>query len=142
MSATNKPARRGFLALLSGAVAVPAVAVAPTAVAAAASPPVPAEAPELLAIGEKLAPVFRGLRPAVEALKEARKLYRATKPVPPDELVPQLDPARAYVNLAEREYDHAGESIQVHKPWDLCVVASRKVRAHMIMQEISGRTSE
>ena len=42
MSATNKPARRGFLALLSGTVALPAVTAAPFALAAVAPPAQPA----------------------------------------------------------------------------------------------------
>jgi hypothetical protein len=140
MNATSKPARRGFLALLSGAAAVPMAAALP-AVAATSAPAV-TEAPELLAIGDRLPDITARISAVRNRLDEAIAAYERLKPsVPPEIIAPEDE--RSSLTETERGLD--GEPVRHeergrHELWDL--YNSRKVKAHMILREMTGRTKE
>lgn len=76
------PARRGFLALLTGAVALPATVAA--AVPAATPLPI-VEVPELLAIGDQLPGLLDAFRSALERRAAAVALFESQcLPIPAD----------------------------------------------------------
>lgn len=127
----SAPARRRFLALLTGAAAAP-VAVALPAIAATTAPAI-TEAPELLAIGELIAGLADALLVAV-ARHDAEKLkLEQTKPaVLPDEL---WAPERHWRSSFTECRGGGDEPVR----W---IYISKKVRSEIILNDISRHTKE
>ncbi len=133
------PARRHFLALLSGGVAATATTALP-AIAATTAPAV-TEAPELLAIGARLPDLVTRLRAAKLGLDEAVAAYERLKPAIPPEIIAPRGESR---DLTEMERGHDGQPVRHLDSdrvfWNL--YSSRKVKAHIILNEIPARTKE
>jgi hypothetical protein len=125
---TTPPARRGFLALLTGssaALALPAVATtAPTPA------PAPQEAPELIALGERLDAAIGTFKAAVAARDDALAVFKRTRPAIPDEL--QAAPRDRH--LSDNLLGFGEDSPELYR--------SRLIRAHIAMYEVNGRTKE
>lgn len=138
---TSKPGRRGFVALLTGAVAAPAAIAVPAVAATVASPAI-AESPELLAIGERLPDIAARFQTAQARRDEAIAAYERLKPAVPPEIIA---PDHGCESLTTMECGLDGEPVW-HEDgdrrgfWDL--YSARKVKAHIILRDISARTKE
>ena len=139
-TATPKSRRRGFLSGLLAASAATAVTTVP-AVAATVSPPLPAEAAELLAIGERLPDVVARIQAARTRYEEAKAAFERLRPsVPPEIIAPEgesqnLTEMERELNNQPTPYDEARRGFRDF-------YSSRKLKAHIILYDISGRTKE
>jgi hypothetical protein len=138
-SPLTAPARRSFLALLTGAAAAaPAIALAAAATEPPTPIPPPEESPELLALGDQITAAIGEMRTAQAMKAEAAALYERTKPTLPNEIVwssaHPLDREMIRRDLALAEID-----IQ---PTQQMIYDSRAVRAQIILQDHSRHTKE
>lgn len=126
----TRPARRSFLALLTGAMAAPAAAVA-------ASPAAPAvdEAPELLALGRQLDEALEAFREAVARKAEAVEIWERMRPEVPEELVGTALDRRDGLTVQEVGLDGSVAGARE-------IFSSREIRIQMLRRNISGRTKE
>lgn len=132
-------ARRSFLALLSGAVALPATVAA----AAPAARPLPiVEAPELLAIGDQLPGLLDAFRDALSRRTAAVALFESQcLPIPADLILPPPSPQLRWVDYQSITREHIN-FLTCKRIDDKRVFDAKALKIHIIQQDVPSTTKE
>ena len=139
--ASSAPARRGFLALLTGAAAAgPAIALAAATEPAPIAGPVIEEAPGLIALGQQLEPLQERLTAAAERKREAMAAWVALRPPLPAEIIGRQGAGIAeWCGMETQEFEEAAR-VEGREP--SYVLRWHRLAAYIIHNEIPPRTKE
>lgn len=138
-SPPRTPARRGFLALLAGTVAMPAAAVAATP----AAKPLPiAEAPELLAIGDQLPSLLDTYRSALKRRDESVALFeRLCLPIPAELVLPPASPQMRWSEYQPITRENVN-FLTCKRIDDKRVYDAKALKVHIIQHDVPRTTKE
>lgn len=138
---SRTPARRGFLALLAGTVAMPAAAVAAPLSGARTTGPI-IEAPELLAIGDQLSGLLDTYRSALKRRDESVALFeRLCLPIPAELVLPPPSPQLRWVDYQAITRENVN-FLTCKRIDDKRVYDSKALKIHIIQREVPSTTKE